>query len=110
MIYYYTSCSVVLTKSYNNIIEECSIDDPNSWLQKKVSPITLFDNGINAIDTQEKKQKDELFECYYCNDFFDNNREYEKHVISKHPGKTAYPGLIDLERYNLKPKGKKWEI
>jgi hypothetical protein len=51
-------------------------------------------------------------ECYYCNDFdfFDNKREYEKHVIYKHPNKVAYPGLTDLEKNNLKPKGKKWEI
>jgi hypothetical protein len=33
-----------------------------------------------------------------------------KHVVLKHPNKNAYPGLIDLEKNNLKPKGKKWEI
>ena len=65
---YHTSCSVVLTKSHNNIIEECSIDNPNSWLQEKVSPNALFDNSINVVDIQEEAQK-EPFECYYCNNF-----------------------------------------
>ena len=30
--------------------------------------------------------------------------------LSKHPNKIAYPGLVDLEKYNLKPKGKSWEV
>jgi hypothetical protein len=109
---YLTSCSVVLTKFYNNIIGESSIDKPNLDLQEKTSSNALFDNSINAVDTQEEKQKEESFECYYCPEFSSttNKREYEKHMVSKHIGKTAYPGLADLEKYNLEPKGKKWEI
>jgi hypothetical protein len=28
-------------------------------------------------------------------------REYERHVVMKHPGKTAYPSEIDLKKEGL---------
>jgi hypothetical protein len=51
-------------------------------------------------------------ECYYCDEFAptDNKDDYEKHVSLSHGGKLACPLLSDLEKNNLKPKGKKWEI
>jgi hypothetical protein len=37
-------------------------------------------------------------------------KDYEKHVILSHDKKLAYPSLLYLEKNNLKPQGKKWEI
>jgi hypothetical protein len=56
--------------------------------------------------------KAEIFECYYCHAFSSttDKKEYEKHVVLKHPNKNAYPGLIDIEKNSLIPKGKNWEI
>jgi len=53
-----------------------------------------------------------LYECYYCDQFIptDNRNTYQKHIIFSHDRKLAYPSLADLRKYNLKPKGKKWEI
>jgi replicative DNA helicase Mcm len=52
------------------------------------------------------------FECYYCDKLpsTTNEEEYLKHVVLNHNNKPAYPSLPDLEKNNLKPQGKKWEI
>ena len=53
----------------------------------------------------------DIYECYYCKDFPTTNdkTEYQRHVISIHPGKLAYPSGSDLVKIKLKPKGKTWE-
>jgi hypothetical protein len=38
-----------------------------------------------------------IFKCYYCNYETSIEREYERHVVLRHPGKLAYPSEIDLE-------------
>jgi hypothetical protein len=43
-----------------------------------------------------------IFKCYYCNYQADIAREYECHVVLKHPGKLAYPSEIDVERWESK--------
>jgi uncharacterized C2H2 Zn-finger protein len=57
------------------------------------------------------QDKSILYKCYYC-DFIPTNDkdDYEKHVVLSHDRKLAYPSLADLEKNNLKPKGKHWEI
>jgi hypothetical protein len=54
----------------------------------------------------------ELSDCYYCNEFIPttNKKEYERHVTLTHHNKLCYPSLADLERMNIQPKGRKWEI
>ena len=32
-------------------------------------------------------------------------KEYDKHIIHKHPGKPGYPGPADIELYGLKIGG-----
>jgi hypothetical protein len=51
-------------------------------------------------------------ECYYCDKFVPTayEKEYLKHVVLSHNNKPAYPSLADLNKNNLKPKGKRWEI
>jgi hypothetical protein len=50
-------------------------------------------------------------DCYYCDHRFigSGKLEYEKHIVNLHPGKPGYPGLADIERHGLKPKGFWWE-
>ncbi len=48
-------------------------------------------------------------DCYYCDRTINGKVEYESHIITKHPGKPSYPGLADLEFYNIEPKGMVWE-
>ena len=39
------------------------------------------------------------FDCYYCDGCKTNTKdEYERHIITRHPGKLCYPGKADLER------------
>jgi hypothetical protein len=73
----------------------------------------LYDfSGQNIDEQEETEQKGEQFECYYCNDFtlITDRKEYEKHVVLKHPNMLAYPSILDLEKMNIPPKGKTWEI
>jgi hypothetical protein len=58
------------------------------------------------------------YRCYYCEDFETDNskhgkRNYEIHLKSKHgddPDHPCYPSKADLERLQLKPQRKRWEI
>jgi len=59
----------------------------------------------------ESKSNNFLYSCYYCDNCETNiERDYQRHVIQKHPGKSGYPGKPDLEKYGIPPKGKSWEI
>jgi hypothetical protein len=50
--------------------------------------------------------KDELnLSCYYCPFQTNNSKEYDRHVVLKHPKKPAYPGKADMESLRLPPKG-----
>jgi hypothetical protein len=42
-----------------------------------------------------------IFKCYYCNYETSVEREYERHVVLRHPGKPAYPSKIDLEKIEV---------
>ena len=53
----------------------------------------LFDEG--------KSNNFIIFKCYYCNYQTNIEREYERHVVLKHPGKLAYPSKIDLEKMGV---------
>ncbi len=83
-------------------------DDMPGRLDKEEETSSSFSDHPNK--TVDKSNN--LFEWHYCNDFglIDNKRNYEKHIVSKHPKKPAYPSLADLEKYGITPKGKSWEI
>ncbi len=78
-------------------------------LQEKNTSTALLDGLHNSLGNEVKA---ETFECYYCYDFSStgNKREYECHVVLKHPRKLAYPSKYDLQRMGMTPKGKSWEI
>jgi hypothetical protein len=102
---HYPSCSVIETKLYNNVIEESSMAE-----QIKDSKMENLDEENELFHQQEAIKKS--YECYYCDKFdpTDNRDDYEKHVVLSHDGKLAYPSKVDLEKNNLKPQGKEWEI
>jgi hypothetical protein len=56
------------------------------------------------------KSNNFLFSCYYCDYHTNVECDYESHVVMKHPGKLAYPGKAYLERLDIQPKGKSWEM
>jgi hypothetical protein len=54
------------------------------------------------------------FECYYCNDIksyqTNDEAEYRRHVVNKHPGRSAYPSKADIQALGIQAQGKSWEI
>gem|GEM_PF-6111513 len=51
------------------------------------------------------------FDCYYCENCKTNIQdEYERHVITKHPGKPSYPEKADLEKLGIVGRGRRREI
>jgi hypothetical protein len=41
--------------------------------------------------------------CLYCSDYKPKTtHDYEVHIVTKHPGRPAYPGPADAELYRLK--------
>ena len=81
--------------------------DSSSLLQEKL-PLSSIDINQDKLGI---RQEAELYECYYCDVFSSTiiKKDYEQHVVSKHPGRLGYPTLVDLRRYGIKPKGKSWE-
>lgn len=49
------------------------------------------------------------FACYYCKFQTDWEEEYAKHGLSEHRYKPMFPNEAELQRYNLKSQGKRWE-
>jgi len=102
---HHTSCSVIENKYYKNVIEESSIVE-----QVKDGEIENLDEENELFHQQEAIKKS--YQCYYCDKFdpTDNKDDYEKHFVLSHDGKLAYPSKVGLERNNLKPPGRYWEI
>jgi hypothetical protein len=50
------------------------------------------------------------YQCYHCNNFStDIELEYLRHGAKEHLYKPLFPNITELQQYNLKPQGKKWE-
>jgi hypothetical protein len=65
---------------------------------------------VRQQQQEEQQQKQFRFECYYCDTFqTDIKKDYESHVLLKHPGKPCYPSKADLDKFGLDVKGKDWE-
>ena len=67
------------------------------------------DEGLGGSFSYDKL---EVFppKCYRC-DFsnYGTKGEYDYHCVTKHPGKLAYPGPVDIKESNLTPQGMSWE-
>lgn len=54
-------------------------------------------------DSDQKEQL--IFTCNYCSTAtFNDQEEYEKHSVQKHPGKPAYPGAADIQKLEQEQK------
>ncbi len=86
------------------ITSELHVGSANDMGSRKQNPEIckeLFD---------DHKSNNFLFSCYYCEGYETNEQDdYERHVVIKHPKKVAYPGKADLDSLGLQPKGKDWE-
>lgn len=56
-----------------------------------------------------------LLKCYYCDkkgSIFETNSEleYHRHGNQKHFNRPMYPNLATIQKHDLKPQGKEWEI
>ena len=59
------------------------------------------------------KRNNFLYSCYHNNCEFNTNvkEDYEKHGVQRHiDNPLLYPSKADIERHNLKPQRKSWEI
>ena len=87
-------------------------------LKEKYTPYTIDNyryqnkDSKNVEEIIRQESREELFECYYCNNFQPtiNQKEDEKHEVLNHPNKLSYSSLVDLKRMNMSLKGKKWKI
>jgi hypothetical protein len=57
--------------------------------------------GIGGIlsSSWQASINESMFNCYYCDCFqTSNEKEYQRHIVLRHPGKLAYPSKIDIEK------------
>jgi len=62
----------------------------------------------NKLFTEEEKNKI-IYSCYYCKCETGARVDYEKHVVLKHPKRSAYPNMATIAKEGLKPQQKPWE-
>ena len=89
----------------------------NGEIASELQIKSKYDTGYihSSPETCEKlfddhKSNNFLFPCYYCDYESNVEYDYESHVVMKHPGKLAYPSKAYLERLDIQPKGKSWEM
>jgi hypothetical protein len=99
--------------------ENSPIQDSSRLLKEKCPPCVIDDSGryqnisdSHVVDDYKEEQNQETFECYYCDKLKPtiDEKEYLNHVVNYHNNKPAYPSKADLQKNNLKPQGKNWEI
>ncbi len=66
------------------------------------------ENGPISVPSSPSSEVPE--KCYYCDFKPPNESEYHKHGNQKHMNKAMYPNRATIEKYNLKPQGKQWEV
>ena len=84
--------------------EEYNIDVRQETLD--VSTITA---ATTCTSTTNNDNRESNISCYYCPFQAKIIKEYEAHVVLKHPKKPAYPGKAEMQSLHLSPKGNKWE-
>jgi hypothetical protein len=54
--------------------------------------------GLYSNDKDESNRQEQLFICPYCSKFKTTlEREYQRHIVLKHPGKPGYPNRSVIE-------------
>jgi hypothetical protein len=97
-------------QSNNNLIQKRNVS--HEYLQKDkiaselqensstdVKPIELIGQTSTKLFEGHDSNKLIYFKCYYCDSFKTNiEKDYERHVVTKHPRKPAYPSEADLKK------------
>ena len=69
-----------------------------------VTPVTNENIKNNMMN--DKKEISDVTITAMCN-LLPN--KYVRHCVITHANKTAFPSLVEIEKYGLKPQGKRWE-
>jgi hypothetical protein len=107
--------STILRNETNYLgVKDKILVPPDFFVQESQKSRKSMSHIFDTKDTLRDSQDDGSYECYYCNDFppnmSKNKTDYEKHVLSRHPGNLAYPSKADLDKKNIPAKGKIWEV
>ena len=79
----------------NNTIEKNEI--PSAILTTPSDP-SLTLGGLYSNDKDESNRQEQLLICPYCSKFKTTlEREYQRHIVLKHPGKSGYPNMSVIE-------------
>ena len=96
-------------KNKNNTTANITDDSLHRELQEKSAEIPIL-GQLEEPNKTDIITGSFMYSCYYCKGCQTNQKdEYEHHVVMKHPGKVAYPGLADLIRLGIQPQGRSWE-
>jgi hypothetical protein len=93
-----------------NSAEDCCIETETvSYRSDRSGSKNDQSIAMEQLDCHEESKVE--YSCYYCNSYYTNNdKDYERHVILKHPRRLAYPSKTELERLGISGKGMSWEI
>ena len=92
---HYNSSIISERTQNNNTTEKNEI--PSAILTTPSDPsLTLA--GLYSNDKDESNRQEQLFICPYCSKFKTTlEREYQRHIVLKHPGKPGYPNMSVIE-------------
>jgi hypothetical protein len=102
---------------FGGIRENSEKDSCLRYLAERERKVKQGINGCNILSSENRpisvpsSPSNEIPEkCYYCDFKPTNESEYHRHGNQKHLNKPMYPTRATIEKYNLKPQGKAWEI
>lgn len=99
---------LILSEEYSQVLG--SINDLQDIQSHDTKNSDIDIEASNNLFSEGKKNKI-IFSCYYCDSVNSTNDriDYERHVISKHPGRLAYPDMASITNGGLQPQDKPWE-
>ena len=103
-----------LADKYFSNPETCFIEDyderedTNSIIPNRIIQQNIEKNSPTVV---AEDLAEDLYKCYNhdCDFQTYDQKEYEEHGVSKHPGQPCYPGKADLDLYGWASQGKEWE-
>ena len=94
---------IINNNKKESVSDEYSLDAENGAnsqqiLENDIKPMQNPDEECTKLFDLPSSNNFLIFKCYYCKYETNIEREYERHVVLKHPGRLAYPSKIDLEK------------
>jgi hypothetical protein len=99
----HTTHNAVITNHYNpSIISEQTIkQNVNNTTEKNASTTSIkMPSDLAGLDSyieDEIIRQKPIFICPYCQFSSTSEREYQRHIVLKHPGKSGYPNMSVIE-------------